>query len=574
MAAAARAGAATASDAPGDPQREPAAPRSERARRLIYFMLLRVVVTTLFLGASVLSDLTGAGGTASGALSGVLAFALIGITYGLTLLWALLLRRGASPERLAALQIGCDVVVTTLVVHAEANADSGFVLLYLLAVIGGAMTLPGRAAAVTVVAVAATYAAIAIGDRLGWLPPWPAGESLGVGPLRGVLFPLGKNLMFLVATWALSRRLADELQSAGERIAAQGARLQDLATFHADVVRSLTSGLLTVGRDGTVLALNPAGEEILGNTLPVGEPLSDSFPELAQLLDETPPGAARRRGELVVVLRDGERRVLGLSVSPLVDAGGGAIGRVVNFQDLSELRRMQERIERTERLAAIGRLAAGVAHEIRNPLAAISGSVELLRGSQPIDGEGRELMDIVTREADRLNRLITDLLDFARPRTPEKTAVDVGLTLGEILRVVENDRRLNPTANRFHLALPGALHVEADPGQLRQVVLNLLFNAADATPGGEAIDLSASADGEQVRIEVRDRGPGIPTEVRPRIFEPFYTTKKGGTGLGLATVHRIIEEHHGSIEIADPPGGGTSFIVRLPRARVAARQAS
>jgi len=542
---------------------EPAAMRADRARRLTWIMLLRVVVTTVLLGGNVISDVVGA---SSMTLSATFVFGMIALTYGLTVLWAVLLRQGYSPARLATAQIACDVAATALLLHADGGADSGFVLLLLLAVIGGSLTLSRRGTAVTVVAVALSYVGVSVADRLGALPWWPSMWPPQTGPLSGIATVLTKNLILIIATGLLSRRLADELETAGQRIAAQGARLKRLVTLHADVVRSLSSGLLTIGADGAVLSLNPVGVEILGRSLPIGVALSQSLPDLAQLLDGSPVDGARRRAEVTLTLPDGQQRVLGCSVSPLIDAGGGSVGRVVNFQDLTELRRMQQSVERTERLAAIGRLAAGIAHEIRNPLAAISGSIELLRSSISLDSEGNELMDIVTREADRLNRLITDLLDFARPRAPEKSALDVGATLGEILRVVENDRRLNPFSNRFQLDLPEALHVEADPGQLRQVVLNLLLNAADATPGGEPITLKAVADGDHVTIEVQDRGPGIPLEVRTRLFEPFFTTKKGGTGLGLATVHRIIEEHRGSIEIADASGGGTVFRVRLPRA--------
>jgi two-component system sensor histidine kinase PilS (NtrC family) len=538
-----------------------------------WLLFLHLVVTTLLLAAAAAAS-TAADDLAVSSVPTTFGFALIAITYGITLASAVALRRGGSATSVAAVQLGYDVLATTVLVHVDGGADAGFELLYLLVVIAGAMTLPRRGSRAIVAAAAIAYTATAMGDRLGLLPVWTGVELPPPAPLRAVVFAVLKNLVFIAATAALSRRLADELERAGERIADQGARLEELAALHADVVRSLTSGLLTVDTAGVVLSTNPFGEEILGRPVPAGRRLAESLPDVAAFLAAIPLDGSRRRGELTLPREGGEPRVLGLSVSPLLNAAGQAVGRLVNFQDLSELRRMQDRIERTERLAAIGRLAAGVAHEIRNPLAAISGSVELLRPSLQLDGEGRELMDIVTREAERLNRLITDLLDFARPRTPEKSALDVGLTLGEILRVVENDRRLNPTANRFHLAIAESLHVAADPGQLRQVVLNLLLNAADATPGGEPIELSAIAEGDVVRIEVRDHGPGIPPSVRPRIFEPFFTTKKGGTGLGLATVHRIIEEHHGSIEAADAPGGGTVFTVRLPRARAAGAEAA
>jgi len=218
-------------------------------------------------------------------------------------------------------------------------------------------------------------------------------------------------------------------------------------------------------------------------------------------------------------------------------------------------------VERNERLAAVGRLAAGVAHEIRNPLQAISGSIELLRAGA--DRESTELMGIVLREVTRLNTLINELLEFARPRRPDPQRLDVGAALQEMLRVFENDKHLNGA--RVELTAPQPVWIDADEGQLRQVVWNLLRNAAEASPSGQPISVEVQAEGSAwARITVRDRGPGISLEHRARMFEPFFSTKEGGTGLGLATVHRIVEDHKGHIEVDVPLGGGTSFTVRLP----------
>ena len=223
-------------------------------------------------------------------------------------------------------------------------------------------------------------------------------------------------------------------------------------------------------------------------------------------------------------------------------------------------------MQRAERLAAVGRLAAGIAHEIRNPLASISGSIELLQNTAEADGakENKELMTIVIREVDRLNALITQLLEFARPRALETERLDVAATMSEMLKVFENDKRLGEA--RVELVAEGAPIVDADAGQLRQVVWNLLRNAAEAAPG-QPIRVEVRGDGELVSLTIRDRGPGIAVEHRAHLFEPFFSTKDGGTGLGLATVHRIVDEHRGAVEFDCPTGGGTVVTVRLPRAR-------
>jgi two-component system sensor histidine kinase PilS (NtrC family) len=259
-----------------------------------------------------------------------------------------------------------------------------------------------------------------------------------------------------------------------------------------------------------------------------------------------------------------------VSLSPLVDAEGRLLGRILNFQDLTELRRMEDVAARAERLAAIGRLAAGIAHEIRNPLAAISGSVELLGqnvGAAKAPGEVSELMDIVLREVERLNVLITGLLDFARPRPLDPQRIDLSQLVRDTVRVFENDKQL--ASSGVSIAASEPAWVDGDPGQLRQVVWNLLRNAAQASPPGKPIavtvSVGASADAPQkwAKVTIRDEGPGIPAEHLPRLFEPFFTLKQGGTGLGLATVHRIVEAHHGHVEIGQPTSGGTAVSVRL-----------
>ena len=314
------------------------------------------------------------------------------------------------------------------------------------------------------------------------------------------------------------------------------------------------------------------------------------MPGLAALQASVGDGALRR-GEVTQVADDGkEERKLGVSLSPLVDSSGRNVGRIMNFQDLTELREMEAAMQRAERLAAVGRLAAGIAHEIRNPLAAISGSIELLsqtmqadapstsarraseRGTSAAAGaedarENNELMGIVLREVERLNGLITELLEFARPRTLETQR--------------STWRRRWPRCSRYSRTTSGSatrrsscdadepLLVDADPAQLRQVVWNLLRNAAEAAPGQQiAVDRARRRRLRAAHLP-RSRA-GHRAEHRARIFEPFFSTKEGGTGLGLATVHRIVDEHKGAVELDCPADGGTVVTIKLPSARAIA----
>ena len=527
-------------------------PFADAARtRLTYVMLFRVGLVTLLLASAVVAEIGAPVGEETAPVVGTL-FALIVATYGLTIVFALLLPRVKDVRRLAAVQVGSDLVLTTLLVHLTGGAESAFAFMYILVVVGAAFVL-GRGALVAAGAAVLLY----VGDGVG---------ASGV-PLRTLIRSLAVNAVAFAATGALATRLATELRRAGEHIASQGIKLRDLAALHQDVIRGLTSGLITVGRDGRILTFNTAAAEIIRRSAAecIGRPLDEIMPGLAALQASVGDGALRRGEVSQRVDGDGEPRTLGVSLSPLVDSSGRTVGRIVNFQDLTELRHMEVAMQRAERLAAVGRLAAGIAHEIRNPLAAISGSIELLSQTMQADGakENKELMSIVIREVDRLNGLITELLEFARPRTLETERLDVGATMAEMLKVFENDKRLGDTP--VELAADADVLVDADPAQLRQVVWNLLRNAAEAAPA-QKISVRVQADGERVALTIRDRGPGIAPEHRARIFEPFFSTKDGGTGLGLATVHRIVDEHKGAVEFDCPPDGGTAVTVRLPRA--------
>jgi two-component system sensor histidine kinase PilS (NtrC family) len=554
-------------------ERRPAG--SEAIRRVTYLMLFRMVTVTLLLGGAIVVELLG-GERQLPSLPAL--FAVVGLTYGLTIVWAILLRRAAQTRRdtvrtclrLSQAQVATDLVVSTLLVHLTGGVDSGLVVLYLLVIVGASTALPSRATLVATGAAALLYLAVALGARLGIVPPWP-GNAPAVLPWSAMgpsLRTAGLHLIALFATAILAGRLSRDLQRAGEELAQKGVELRDIATLHDDVVRSLTSGLLTLSDGGVLQSINPAGAEILGRDpdAVLGRPLSDTWPNIARALEGA---TSLHRGEVAINRPDGEARIIGLSASPLFNAAGDAVGRVVSFQDLSALKRMELQVERATRLAAIGRLAAGVAHEIRNPLAAISGSIELLRAthSAASDGEGRELWEIVEREVTRLNSLITDLLDFARPRAVTKVPLEVRDAVGEMVKMSAGDRRLGD--GRLQLSAGDPLWIDGDPGQLRQVLWNLVRNAADATPDGAPIAISVGSenegDSEWVKIAVRDRGPGIPEQHRARLFEPFFTTKKGGTGLGLALVHRIVEEHHGRLELANADGGGAVATVMLPR---------
>jgi two-component system, NtrC family, sensor histidine kinase PilS len=545
-----------------------AAPRRRRLetlRTIQYLMVFRVAMATLLLGTVVVTAL-GNGGVDS--LSGPFArfgFAMLFATYLASVAYGIAFRRVTNLIRFAYLQIPGDLVLTTLLIHATGGGQSPFFFLYFLDVVAVALLAQRRGAAVAAGASTVRMIAVSVAGYWRLLPLVPGQSWLPWEVSRDDLaMRLALNGLALSAVGVLATHLARQTRQAGERLTRHERYAGDLATLHENTIRSMTSGLVTLDLEGRVTSINEAGSEILGVTRArlIGEPLEVHLPQLALLLLEAGPQGTVRRAEITALRDDGAVRSLGISAAPLADHTGGVIGRVIHFQDLTELRRMQLEVERAERLASIGRLAAGIAHEIRNPLASISGSIEMLKTTPGADADSRQLMDIAVREVDRLNRLITDLLDYARPHKEERRRLDLGEHAGEIVRAFEQERREKITVA---VDLPAGVIVEAAPGQLRQVLWNLIRNAADAmsTSGGE-IAIRLGSDGPRAALAIRDQGPGIPRDRLDRLFEPFYSTKAGGTGLGLATVARIVADHGGTIDVSSEPGQGATFTVRLP----------
>ncbi len=565
---------ASAGEPAGPPAREsgsaPRRRRLETLRTLQYLMVFRVALATLLLGTVVITAL-GNGGVDS--LSGPFArfgFGMLFATYLASVGYGIAFRRVRHLIRFAYLQITGDLVLATLLIHATGGGQSPFFFLYFLDVVAVALLAQRRGAAVAAIASAVLMVAVSVAGYWRLLPLVPGQSWLPWEISRDDLaMRMALNGLALGAVGVLATHLAKQTRQAGERLTRHERYAGDLATLHENTIRSMTSGLVTLDLEGRVTSINEAGSEILGvpRVRLIGEPLEVHLPQLALLLLEAGPQGTVRRAEITALRDDGAVRSLGISAAPLADHTGGVIGRVIHFQDLTELRRMQLEVERAERLASIGRLAAGIAHEIRNPLASISGSIEMLKTTPGADADSRQLMDIAVREVDRLNRLITDLLEYARPRSEERRHLDLGEHAGEIVRAFEQERREKITVA---VELPAGVIVEVAPGQLRQVLWNLIRNAADATAmstsGGGEIAICLSVDGTRAALAIRDQGPGIPRDRVDRIFEPFYSTKTGGTGLGLATVARIVTDHGGTIDVASEPGQGATFTVRLPLA--------
>ena len=527
-------------------------------RKLVALTAARLAVGTALLGATAWLTV-GPSAIAFGRPVEGLLYGIIGSIYFGSLVAVFFLRAGRWLQQIAYAQVGADVVAATGLVYLTGGAESIFTILYPLAIVNGAIGLGRRGAVMAAIWSAVAFVALALSTELGWVnsalwferPPLPTGR---------LLLTLAANLSAFILTAALAGQLADALVGARKQLAKTEIELSALSALHEGIVHSISSGILTIDGASRITFINPAGEEICGRRLKDlrGQPLGEVLPEFAEAMRRSQPG----RGEGPLKHPDGGVRVVGYSIAPLVETGTPSLpGFVLIFQDLTGLRRMEEGLRRADRLAAVGKLAAGLAHEIRNPLASMSGSIELLQAGQALPDKDRKLMRIVQREVERLDALVRDFLSFARPIAPELRPVDLSRLVEELGTVLQPS--LKPRGLTLTVEMPPAVWVKADEGQLKQVLWNLLGNAADATSAGGQVRVQGWREDEKVLVVVEDSGAGIAAEDLSRIFDPFFTTKERGTGLGLAIVHRIVEAHGGLLEVSSVVGHGSAFKVTL-----------
>lgn len=530
---------------------------SELRRRLVWMTAIRIVVVTLVLAGGSYFLLQGGDPAAEQAVT-----ALMGLVLGLNLLQiviALLLRAGRRLRSLAALQVGGDLFFALALLYFTGVDDSLFsFILPLVAVSGGAL-LGERGAWLSAIAAFVGYAIVLLLVGQEILPPM---AFSGPSNLRRALQALFAHGSAILLTAGLMVYVLSQARTAGERAEAAESVLAHLHVLHDSIVRSIGSGILTTDQEGRITFVNRAGAEILEQELSAlqGRPLETIFPSFHEGVANEQ--AYRREAEWRTP--SGKTRLLGFALTPLIDPSGRTLGTTAVFQDLTELRELEERAARSERLALVGELSAGLAHELRNPLASIFGATEML--AQEERGESQRLFNIVLRETQRLNRLVSEFLAFATPSPPKLQAVD----LAELVRSTLEVFSLDPAARGMVVepALETAW-VLADENQLRQVLWNLLLNAAQASEQGSRIAVGCELGGAgRVILFVEDEGSGIPGHIRDKIFDPFFTTKETGSGLGLPVIHRVVESLGGEVAVRSKPGVGTRFSVALPRAIV------
>ena len=531
-------------------------------RSLFWLTTVRIVVFFLIVLSAILVQLGSGAEVEISYLYGLTALA-----FALSLFhWTV--GRLIKPQIVEAyVQILGDLSLVCLLVYSSGGPSSVFTFLYLV-VIGAAAFLLYRPGAVVIASVAALLHGLMVElTAYEILPRPPMAATPHWGPER-----TGYNLAITVVGFYgvafMVAYLSEKLRAVREELELRRLALSRIQTLYANVIASMSSGLATADSRQRVTFLNQAGGDILGivPARAAGRLLSDIGLALPEDWDEIRYRTRGREGYRaeIEVQRGDSRRVLGYSLRALKDAGGEE-GALIVFQDLTEVKKLERQARFNEQLAAVGELAAGIAHEIRNPLASISGSVQVLSNELTVGSAERRLMEIIVSESNRLSKILEEFLRFVRPQERRVAAFDVGENIREVLELFRRSDEISD-AHRIEddIAPPSSL-LAGDRDQIRQIIYNVAKNAVRAMPDGGTLVVEGREDGAWYSIKFRDTGRGMSEEEIARVFTPFSTAFDGGTGLGMAIVRRIVEDHGGAIDVESKPGEGTTVTILLPR---------
>ncbi len=525
-------------------------------------VVLRTVLATVLLGSGVLIYF--ANGYEKEAFFIVLVLAL---TYFLSLLYLLLNPLFLNHLNLfKGMQLGFDLVLASAVIYITGGKSSPFIFLYALLIIFAGMILNRTASYVTAAASGLIYLIMELyqfnldSSRLTIL-------STSTWDEKGIVyayFNLSGFLLIAILVGYLSERIITTRKELGE----SAKSFQTLKNLHEKILQSLTSGVITLDLRGSIISINRAGLEILE--------ISGEDKLLRNNINSIMPGVrieeilSKKREQMLYTTPGGRGITLGFSSSVLRDEEGTMKGYIIIFQDLTEVKELEGRLQTSEKMALLGQLSAGLAHEIRNPLSAISGAVEVLSDEVKPTENNIRLIKVVAREVERLNLLVEDFLLLTMPIQTLAAPVDVGLIIKET--VESFGKTVRRAGLEIETDLQRGTYVQADSYRLKQVIWNLLHNAVQAMPNGGKIAIESYLEGDSVGIKISDSGCGIDENILSRIFEPFFTTKNLGTGLGLAIVQKVIESYNGKIEVKTAEGKGTTFLMTLPKAKKLAEE--
>src|SRR4051812_35328445 len=540
-------------------------------RKVVRLMLVRAIIGTILLGSAIFMEVT-----APGSFPVNPYFFLIGCTYALTIIYVLTLRYIDRYRWLVDLQLAIDALLVSAFIYFTGGITSFFTSLYVLPVIA-ATTIQFRRGGLMVATLSTVlYGGLVPAQYLapvGLRPrPWLGANALSLPSGSVARYTVALNVFGLFAVALLGGTLANSLRSAGARLEEASTEIAGLQALNQHVIDSLPSGLATTDAALRILTFNRGAEAITG--VPCAAAVGRGIDTVLQLSTATvesirsdlqAKGTRRRQEFRYRPDKGGGELEIGLTAAHLETPGGRA-GLLFTFQDVTAIKKLERDAAIQQRLAAVGEMAAGIAHEIRNPLASMSGSIQILRQELPLSAEQEQLMDIVLRESERLNTTIRSFLAYARPQRFQIQRFDMRRALNDTALLLRNSAEVQE-GHEILVDVPASeLWYDADEGQIKQIVWNLATNGLRAMPEGGKLQLTGTLgpSSQGVILTVRDEGIGIPPEELDSLFQPFHGRFAKGSGLGLAIVHRIASDYNGEIQVTSQPGAGPTVSVRLP----------
>ncbi len=521
---------------------------------LIWLVRVRIVILTLLLGIELaVAQFTPA------PLPMRLFISTITFWYSLSLFYVLLLSLWQEHRLQASLQVLTDLILVSLVIHETGGWDSSLNFLYPLVIIVASVLLTRVWAHLVAALAFILYGTVLELNYYGVVPSYCTTHP-GLKALQAIIFV---NLFAFLAVAYLAGLLTAKLRQVGVQLKHTSGELESLQALHENIIHSISSGLITTGLDGRVTLVNGAAQRLLDRTSAelvgarVDQLFLDSLPTVESL---------QSHGEVRFDAPTKFRKTVRVRVAALTVPERGELGYVYVLDDLTEIRRLEREVRMQDRLAAVGRLAAAIAHEIRNPLTSIAGSVSMLSGIPEMNEDHRRLLDIVTRESQRLNSIITDFLAYSRTKQYHFDKVDLVQLVEDTLTLLDHRMTAEKTGITIDRRFPaGQAWTIADGDKVKQVFWNFCENAVRAMKGGGVLTVAVESLGEDWQVGFTDTGAGMSPQQIEKIFEPFQSNFEGGTGLGLAIVYQIVQAHGGKVWARSKPAQGTTFVLRLHR---------
>lgn len=541
-------------------------------------MFLRVLFVSLLLGASIFIQVKETR-TYFGDIQ-TSHYLLIAFIYFLTFIYVILLTKLKDHSGLAYVQLLVDTFFITAIIYSTGGIESIFSFLYILTIINGSIILYRKGGMIIASSSSILYGLLLDLHYYNVIHPFGSRLIYYTG-YQGfyIIYMIIVNIAAFYLVAFLSSYPSEQARKSRVELKAKQDDIIKLEALNEWIIRSITSGLITLDGHGRIILFNPAAEKIFDVKADqtIGRGVTDVLPFLVNYLKDgnedlhhdthSPAGFI----DLPYPGQDGEKKSIRFSMSPLRIPEGDQRGQILVFQDITEMRHIEEEMKKVEGLALIGELAAGIAHEIKNPMASISGSIQMLKEGLSKDDVNSRLMDIVLREITRLNHLVNDFLLFARPKPANINEFDLNQLIVDSLEIFKNSGKWNEKM-KVETDFRDAISLESDPEQIKQILWNIFLNATDAMPDEGLLQISTEITDSQevadpaqrmVRITVKDNGEGFSKRALTHLFTPFFTTKRGGSGLGLAIVKRIVEGLDGKVSGRNNPDGGAEITILI-----------